>query len=98
MVGIVLAIVSGVTNISGTKCERDRVTKNATADPIDNKPSNCLISPLTTMFHFLYTHPTQTALEGLRNGAAHIAPIITGTLLASKPPVARRADVTTRAK
>jgi hypothetical protein len=97
-VGIVLATVSGVTTISGIKCKKARVTKNAIVDPIANKPSNCLISPFMTVFHFLYTHPTQTALEGPRNGAAHMAPIITGALLANKPAVARRDDATTRTK
>ncbi len=63
-----------------------------------NKPSICLIKPLPTAFHFLYTAPTLTALEEPRNGARHMEPIITTTLLANKPPVARRADVATRTK
>ncbi len=97
-VGNVLVIISGVTMISGSKWEKAMVAKNDNVDPRANKPSICLIKPLPTVLHFLYTAPTLTALEGPRNGATHMEPIITTTLFANKPPVARRADATTRAK
>ncbi len=97
-VGKVLAIVSGVTMIPGIQCKNAKVTKKAIVDPIANKPNSCLVKPLATVFQSLYTPPIQTALEGPRNGATHMEPIITTTLLANKPPVARRADVATRTK
>ena len=91
-------MVSGVTMIPGMKCKDARVIKKAIVDPIASNPNNCLANPLTTVRHFLYTHPMLTALDGPRKGAMHMEAITTGTLLASRPPVARSEEAKTRTK
>jgi hypothetical protein len=97
-VGKVLAIISGSTVIPGAMRKNAQVTKNAKGDPMARRPITCLVKPLPTIFHFLYTPPMQTALAGPKKGAIHIEPITTGILLANNPPVARRAATTTRPK
>jgi hypothetical protein len=97
-VGKVLSITAGFTVISGAMRKKANVTKNAKGEPITSIPISCLAKSPPTVFHFLYITPMETALEGPIKGAMHMEPIITGMLLANKPPVARRADTTTRPK